>query len=276
MTWYAKEKTTPFDTLPLDGLLFLDGDMLAQVYLQEWLKGQKYPLIEFPSGFMAPLQESSDPANPLIHLFGELDLPYRQSCDKAFRLAQKIARQIGYVVKKRGRYQLEVRGYEDEEHLLLSYHSALHYIQDIQQLPPSESLHAIHPAHILLNNEIAASLPPLYANEKALGLDAKALVKYFHPSRDGWIWFVSEASALLRDGTYKALKEVDLRDPEILDVIFFGLVIGYEIELGNFSLRELQGIGQEGLGLPIERDLYYQPKSLRELRVIYRHERGEV
>ena len=45
---------------------------------------------------------------------------------------------------------------------------------------------------------------------------------------------------------------------------FFGLVDGHERELGYFSLRELEGV-RGALGLPIERDLHWRPKTLREI-----------
>ena len=54
--------------------------------------------------------------------------------------------------------------------------------------------------------------------------------------------------------------------------IFFGLVSGFEVELGYFSLSELQSIGG-GLQLPIERDLHYTPKTLRELKEMHEKER---
>src|SRR4051794_12128739 len=96
----------------------------------------------------------------------------------------------------------------------------------------------VHPAHVLITDEIKAKLPPLYTNEK-IGLEAIAPVKYFSPAA-GWTWYATEASALTDEGTYKALTDLDLNDPKLQDVIFFGLVIGYEIELGYFTLAELQ------------------------------------
>ena len=44
----------------------------------------------------------------------------------------------------------------------------------------------------------------------------------------------------------------------------YGLVNGFELELGYFSFKELQEV-RDLLGLQIERDLHYEPKSLREL-----------
>jgi hypothetical protein len=84
-------------------------------------------------------------------------------------------------------------------------------------------------------------LPDLYSGEE-YGLDAKALVKFFTPDSN-WSWYVSEF-----DG----------------EDIFFGLVSGFEVELGYFSLSELESV-KGPMGLPIERDLHYQPKTLQEL-----------
>ena len=94
---------------------------------------------------------------------------------------------------------------------------------------------------MLLTKENRRSLPPIYANE-AKGLDALAVVKFFNPT-GGWTWYATEF-----DG----------------DDTFFGLVDGFEKELGYFSLAELASVrGRFGLG--IERDLYFEPTTLREL-----------
>ena len=45
---------------------------------------------------------------------------------------------------------------------------------------------------------------------------------------------------------------------------FFGLVIGHEKELGYFSLSELKQV-KGPLGLHVERDLYFKPKTLKEI-----------
>ena len=45
--------------------------------------------------------------------------------------------------------------------------------------------------------------------------------------------------------------------------MFFGLVIGFEQELGYFSLTELEA-ARGPLGLPIERDQHFEPKPLRD------------
>jgi len=105
--------------------------------------------------------------------------------------------------------------------------------------------------HKLLDKASRERLPDLYSNEKK-GLDAEAQVKFFTPDSN-WTWYASEF-----DG----------------EDIFFGLVSGFEVELGYFSLAELKSV-KGPLGLPIERDLHFQPKSLKELMEYHRQMRGE-
>ena len=93
----------------------------------------------------------------------------------------------------------------------------------------------------LLTQEVKTKLPPLYSQEDKGG-KAIAHVKFFTPDSN-WTWWATEF-----DG----------------EDTFFGLVEGHEKELGYFSLAELQSV-KGGLGLPIERDLYWQPKTLEEI-----------
>ena len=93
----------------------------------------------------------------------------------------------------------------------------------------------------LLTKAILAKLPPLGGQEKK-GLDALAIVKFFTPDA-GWTWYATEF-----DG----------------EDTFFGLVNGLEQELGYFSLSELRQV-RGALGLPVERDKFFRPRSLREL-----------
>ena len=46
-------------------------------------------------------------------------------------------------------------------------------------------------------------------------------------------------------------------------IFFFGLAIGLEIELGYWSLAELEQV-RGPLGLPIERDLYFEPLTSKQ------------
>lgn len=96
----------------------------------------------------------------------------------------------------------------------------------------------------LLTEEIKKKLPNLYEQD-GKGGEAVAYVKFFTPD-SSWTWYATEGS-----------QEGD-------DFLFFGLVDGHERELGYFSLVELQK-AKGPMGLPIERDLYWKPKTLREI-----------
>jgi hypothetical protein len=93
----------------------------------------------------------------------------------------------------------------------------------------------------LLPQGLRRNLPALYTQEK-LGADAVVRVKYFTPDSN-WTWYATEF-----DG----------------EDTFFGLVDGFEKELGYFSLSELRE-ARGPLGLPVERDLYWERKTLREI-----------
>jgi len=72
---------------------------------------------------------------------------------------------------------------EDDERFTLTYDNTERHLVNVERLTePVEP--PIHPAHILITDEIRAKLPALYANEK-IGLEALAPVKYFSPAA-GW------------------------------------------------------------------------------------------
>ena len=106
----------------------------------------------------------------------------------------------------------------------------------------------------LLDEESRAKLPPLYSNEK-LGLEALAQVKFF--MLDGWIWYASEGSLVDENGYF------DTDKPKV-DFLCFGLVIGFEVELGYFSVSELEAVHSAG-GLSVEIDKMFEPVSLGQL-----------
>lgn len=100
--------------------------------------------------------------------------------------------------------------------------------------------------HKLLTKELRDKLPALYSTENQ-GDDAIAIVKFFSPF-NGWEWYVTEF-----DG----------------DNMFFGLVKGFETELGYFTLEELESIGLwygKTFVPAVERDRYFQPTRLGDVR----------
>ncbi len=248
MAWVEKDTPTPFDGQPIEGLFYLDGDILAEYVGRDWTKGQKFPVIVFPSGEMYDLWESTDPAaGGIVHLFGELDLPLKSTRDEAYEIAAWTAEQVGYQVAKVDDQGLELVGLDSDDHLLVVYDQENGRIGDVRQL---ESLGAQVPRPMeLLPDKIREQLPELYSGEEE-GLAAKAVVKYFTPDSN-WTWYASEF-----DG----------------EDIFFGLVSGFEVELGYFSLLELRSV-RGPWGLPIERDLYFEATSLQELKERHEQER---
>jgi len=80
--------------------------------------------------------------------------------------------------------------------------------------------------------------------QEALGGKALVIAKFFTP--DGqWTWYATEY------------------DPETRE--FFGLVDGFEAELGYFSLGELE-TARGPIGLAIERDLHWNVKTVEEVQ----------
>jgi len=96
----------------------------------------------------------------------------------------------------------------------------------------------------LLTQEIIKKMPALYATDGAPKDKREIVVKFFTPDSN-WTWYVLEGE-----------KQGD-------DWLFFGLVDGHEKELGYFTLNELLTV-RGGLGLPIERDMYFSGRMLSE------------
>jgi hypothetical protein len=100
----------------------------------------------------------------------------------------------------------------------------------------------------LMTKAVRKIMPPLGAQDQ-LGGKAVAHVKFFTPDAS-WTWYATEF-----DG----------------EDMLFGLVDGHVKELGYFSLSELREV-RGALGLPIERDLYWTPKTLDEIAPELFHE----
>ena len=109
----------------------------------------------------------------------------------------------------------------------------------------------------LLTSEIREKLPGLYAQENEK--DPMVYVKFFDPT-GSWTWFATEG------------EETDNGD-----FLFFGLVIGFDSELGYFTLSQLKHAKDKCIGLqalPIERDLYFTPCRLSEVKKQHAIEHG--
>jgi len=89
--------------------------------------------------------------------------------------------------------------------------------------------------HLLLTKELEDKLPLLYETDGKPDEERKVPVKFFSPY-SGWTWYALEYS------------------PE--ERTFFGLVKGFETELGYFSLDELESAYRGPLPL-VERDCWW-------------------
>tara|TARA_Y100000310_G_scaffold213070_1_gene213965 strand:- start:34 stop:348 length:315 start_codon:yes stop_codon:yes gene_type:complete len=96
--------------------------------------------------------------------------------------------------------------------------------------------------HLLLTKEIERKFEKLGDQEGTE--DPIIVVKFFTPTSN-WTWY---AIAYYPD-----------------ERLFFGLVDGFEKELGYFSLDELESV-RCPLGLPIERDMYFGEHRLSEFK----------
>ena len=100
--------------------------------------------------------------------------------------------------------------------------------------------------HQLMTRKLADAIPDLGANANVADCDdILAHAKLFSPYSN-WTWYITEM------------------DPETGQC--FGLVEGFERELGYFDLSELAETTVFG-GVPaVERDLYWEPKTLVEIK----------
>tara|TARA_R100000808_G_scaffold1997_1_gene8469 strand:+ start:9120 stop:9419 length:300 start_codon:yes stop_codon:yes gene_type:complete len=96
----------------------------------------------------------------------------------------------------------------------------------------------------LMTKAIEAKMPALYETDGAT--EHRVYAKFFHPFSN-WTWYAVE---------YDASKGV-----------FFGLVDGHEMEMGYFTLAELESIKIGGLGM--ERDKNWDDNiTTEEIRMV--------
>jgi hypothetical protein len=106
--------------------------------------------------------------------------------------------------------------------------------------------------HKLLPRDVRRKLRPLGSTD-GRGNQAFAVVKYFTADGD-YYWYATEF-----DG----------------EDLFFGLVFGPFVEMGYFSLTELEE-ARGPLDLPVERDQYFLPVTLEIIIQQHRQREGDV
>ena len=94
----------------------------------------------------------------------------------------------------------------------------------------------------LLTNELREKFPQVYATEEVSNGEKVVIAKFFQPW-GSWTWYAVEF-----DGEDQ----------------FFGLVDGFELEWGYFSLSELESIRGPG-SLGIERDMHFGNPKIKDV-----------
>jgi hypothetical protein len=134
MLWKEKHQPTPFDALPIEGLVFAetsyeDADGRRAEY--------KSPLICFPSGLTYPLVPSRNPTHwGLVELFTGLRLPYRHTRDTAFVTAERGSGEYGYLVAVTGDAGLVVMGKHTVDCLIVTYDPSETRMVNVELLLP--------------------------------------------------------------------------------------------------------------------------------------------
>ena len=97
--------------------------------------------------------------------------------------------------------------------------------------------------------------------------DKKVIARFFNPMGRG-TWYVLEDSMFFKDGEPKDADHVEENM-----IVFAASTIGYGLELGDISLKELMDI-RLPFGMYIERDISVEPfkKTLGELRKLHGEE----
>lgn len=94
----------------------------------------------------------------------------------------------------------------------------------------------------LMTREIAKTAPRLYEQD---GAEDPTVYAHYFSCVNGWDWWLLEF-----DGTDEA----------------FGLVEGYDDELGYFSIKEMEELNRQMGFAAVERDEHFSPKPLSAVR----------
>ena len=106
--------------------------------------------------------------------------------------------------------------------------------------------HSGYRRHKLMTKELGNKIPKIGANEDVDDYDDVLAPAKLFSLHTGWRWFITEWHPLTG--------------------LCFGLVEGFEVELGYFDLTELAETTVLGCIPAVERDLYWEPKTIGDIR----------
>ena len=105
MTWINDNEQHPFAAMDIPGL---------ESETRPYAPGQRWYQVRWPSGVVTDIfadrEDPTDVDKLDIHIFGEMDLPYRSTRDEAYELAFDIGECCGYYARKLTGDRLQVQG----------------------------------------------------------------------------------------------------------------------------------------------------------------------
>ena len=107
----------------------------------------------------------------------------------------------------------------------------------------------------LITKEIGREAQAAFKTYSTKGFEEQNVIAKFFDPAGSWTWYLLN------------------QDPQDTDYLW-GIVDGFEVEIGSFSLSELQ-TARNHLGIGIERDLYFKPTNAQHLLDSLRSRRGE-
>lgn len=116
----------------------------------------------------------------------------------------------------------------------------------------------------MMTREWADRIPRLGSQDGRPPEEVRVVVKYFAPWTS-WTWYATEAEVARPAGA--GVESVPLSDYDPArgdDLVFYGLVVGQERELGYWTMRDLMSIRGPG-GLQVERDRYFSGGTLADV-----------
>ena len=135
MAWVEKERSLPLDDVPVHGLFYLIGDIIAKQDGRDRKKGQKLRMMAFPSGKQCELWKSRIPElGGIVHIFGECDLPFFHTRDQASIWAELMAEEHGYQAQTVGDDSLAIFDPDTGKSFLISYDNDAKQMKDVVRM----------------------------------------------------------------------------------------------------------------------------------------------
>ena len=141
MGWVEKEHASHLDDIPVQGLFYLIGDVVAQQTGRDWKADHKLRMMAFPSGKQCELWPSHiQELGGIVHIVGELDLPFRHTRDQAAIWVDLMAEEGNYCSQLVGSNSLMVFDPGTDKSFLIVYDPEKGQMKDVIAITPELNL----------------------------------------------------------------------------------------------------------------------------------------